>query len=333
MFTAIATTLILAVLYVVCNFLYKRTNDYKNRLLTIHDYLEGVPCNLQMATFGSTYSKFAFNNYKELGLNGFNFSIDAEALLSDKRLLEQYAHHLAPGCIVVFCLAACISCCKEEETVVLNQWNYYSLLADNRLPEVLKGSLRKRLDYLLPLRLKNIKLLWRVIHDKRRLHDVTEKWGDYYTPEQAALNMKVLTGCWTKMFKLNDLKEVNLSDENKCRIEGNIQNLKEMADFCKERGWRPVVVIPPMSRLLNGYFSKGFLDATLRRVTDEVCKETDMKVYDYMNAETFQDDISLFVDGGFRMSKYGSLKFMRRFIADLNKDGMEINNKLMGLRQ
>ena len=160
--------------FLLLNWLYKRTNAYKNQLVTIKGYLDGVPDNLKLACFGSTYAKFAFNALDELNIQGFNFSLDAECLQCDKKLLEQYAEKLSPGCVIVFGLAACIACCKEEEIVVFNYRQYFHVLDHKRLPRKLAHSIKYRLGYYLPLA-QNIKRAIRIFFDVPHIKDVMEK--------------------------------------------------------------------------------------------------------------------------------------------------------------
>lgn len=311
--------------FLLLNWLYKRTNAYKNQFVTIRRYLDGVPDNLKIACFGSTYAKFAFNALDELNIQGFNFSLDAECLQCDRKLLEQYAGKLSSGCIVIFGLAACIACCKEEETVTLCYKNYFKVLDSKRLPKTLSRSIKYRLGSCLPL-MHNLKQGVRIFFDVPLINDVVEKYPIYCPNAQARENMNHMAQGWMKLFNLPDLKQTNLSEENNKRISTNASTLKEMIEYSRKMGWNPVIVIVPSSAELNKHFSDQFIEATLMKMVNKVQKTTGVCVFDYRKDGVFQRDPSLFVDGGFRMSKYGSIMFIRQLIRDLNKKGFRLNN-------
>lgn len=312
--------------FLVLNWLYKHTNAYKNQLVTIKGYLDGVPDNLKLACFGSTYAKFAFNALDELNIQGFNFSLDAECLQCDRKLLEQYAGKLSPGCVVVFGLAACIACCKEEEVVVFNYRQYFKVLDNKRLPRRLARSIKYRLVYYLPLT-QGLRRAIRIFFDVPSVKNVVERYPAYCSASQAQKNMENMVRGWIRMFHLPDLRQDNLSEENRKRIDENTKTLTGIIEYSRKKGWKPVIVIIPSSAELNGHFSDRFVDATLMKMVNEVEKTTGVCVLDYRKDESFQHDPSLFVDGGFRMSKYGSVKFIRQLIRDLNKQGFALNNK------
>lgn len=312
--------------FLTLNWFYKRTNAYKNQQVTIKGYLDGVPGNLKMACFGSTYAKFAFNALDELNIQGFNFSLDAECLQCDRKLLEQYAGKLSPGCVVVFGLAACIACCKEEEVVVFNYRQYFQVLDNKRLPRKLAHSIKYHLGYYLPLT-QGLKRAIRIFFDVPSVKNVVERYPVYCSALQAQKNMRGMAQGWIKLFHLQDLRQTNLSEENNKRINTNATTLTEMIEYSRKMNWKPVVVIIPSSAELNGHFSDQFVDATLIKMVHKVKKATDVCVLDYRKDQAFQHDPSLFVDGGFRMSKYGSVKFIRQLTRDLNKKGFCLSNK------
>ncbi len=314
--------------FLLLNWLYKRTNAYKNQLVTVKGYLDGVPDNLKLACFGSTYAKFAFNALDELNVQSFNFSLDAECLQCDRKLLEQYAKKFSPGCVVVFGLAACIACCKEEEVVVFKPWNYFKVLDKKRLPKRLSRSFKYRLGYHFPL-LQNMRQAVRIFFDIPPITDVVENFPSYCSITQARDNMKGMAEGWIKLFHLYDLKKNNLSEENLKRISTNALTLTEMVKYSRNMDCNPVIVIIPSSAELNKHFSDQFVESTLLKMVNDVQKATGVCVFDYRKDEAFQHDPSLFVDGGFRMSKYGSVKFVRQLIRDLNKKGFNLNNKTL----
>ena len=85
----ISLLIILGLLYVILNILYRHSESYKNRNVTKRRFLDGVPNNLKVVNFGSNYMMYAFDNYRELNISGFNFSMPAQSLEIDEALLQQ----------------------------------------------------------------------------------------------------------------------------------------------------------------------------------------------------------------------------------------------------
>lgn len=322
---------LLLVAYIFANCLYKRTNAYKNSYVTIKGYLQGVPKNLRIVAFGSTYAKYAFNNFEELRLNGFNFCLEAEALQSDFRLMKQYETHLAPGCIVVINLAACVTCCNEEEVVVLYANNYYKILPFKMLPKVLRYSFKRWWHYVFPIGLKNLKQFGRLIIDTDCIDDVASRHPVSVTASSANENMENIANGWIQMFKLEDLKSIDIPKKIEECVRTNEHTLNEMVAFCKSKEWKPLFVIPPMSSKLYRNFSDEFVEKVLLSVANKCSHLNNIPLYNYLKQEEFYNDYNLYCDGGFRLNKYGSKKFMRHFFSDLIKDGIIANNSVLSV--
>lgn len=323
--------LLLLVAYIFANCLYKRTNAYKNSYVTIKGYLQGVPKNLKIAAFGSTYAKYAFNNFKELRLNGFNFCLEAEALQSDLRLMKQYEAHLAPGCVVIINLAACVTCCNEEDVVVLYANNYYKILPFRILPKVLRYSFKRWWHYVFPIGLKNLKQFGRLIIDTDSIDDITSRHPVSVTASSANENMENIANGWIQMFKLKDLKSIDIPKKIEECVRTNDHILNEMVAFCKSKEWKPLFVIPPMSSELYRNFSDEFVDKVLLSVANKCSRLSNVPIYNYLKHEEFYNDYNLYCDGGFKLNKYGSKKFMRHFFSDLIKDGIIANNSVLSV--
>lgn len=311
------------------NILYKRTNHYQNRLVTIRDYLEGVPNDLKLVTFGSTYSKYAFNTFKENNLNAFNFSVDAECLECDFEILKQYESHLSPDAVVAFSLAACVACCKEE-VVVLNPLNYMHIMDDLHISRALKTR-KNWVKFRFPLLGKSLKNVKYLIADVAPISDVVQKIKPAYTAEQRNAAMKGMADGWIRLFKLVNLRDIDFTDEMQNRIRKNTETLRSMIEYSKSKGWRPVVVVIPHSALLNSYFSDAFVESSLKRIAVDATKGLNVPFFDYRKHKDYQYNPSMFLDGGFRMSKIGSNHFTRIVLDDLNRIGYNLNNKTLAL--
>ena len=117
---------------------------------------------------------------------------------------------------------------------------------------------------------------------------------------------------------------------NEC-VGTNEHTLNEMVVFCKAKKWKPLFVIPPMSSKLQRNFSDEFVEKVLLSVVNKSSRLNNIPLYNYLKQEDFCYDYKLYCDGGFKLNKYGSKKFMRHFLGDLTKDGIIANNSVLSV--
>lgn len=306
----------------VTNSLYKNTNDYRNGIIDIKNYENGIPDNLKIINLGSTYSKYAFGTYDQLNILGCDMSLQSQGLSYDYAILKQYKDHLSKDAFVIIVVAAC--CMMYEGNA--NNLLYYHILDRKQNPNY--KFINKIKNYF-PI-LVHPKKIKKIISDSLPYYDVYDtltKEINTYTSEQILNNM---VNVWIKIFNLKDLKSIDISSQNINTINKNIETLKNMIEFCEEEKINPIIVVPPFSDKLNQYFSKEF---TQKIVSDCVKKAINHKNVPFLNYqwdEYFKDKYNLFIDGGFRLNKYGSKIFFNRLVSDLNQKGLKLNNKTIG---
>ena len=320
----ISLAILFFLLFIGFNYLYKRTNYYKNQFIALSDYKSNMPNNIKLAIFGSTYAKFAFNSLKEFDHNAMNFALDAECLECDQAIIEQYNHKLAPGCIVIFTIGACAACSKKEDIVCINPRYYYQILDYKRIPINIL-SIKNFLKFYFPLAFKPQGIKY-IFFDCKKFDNIIDTYPYECETEKRKTSMQSLVDVWLKMFKLPNLKDANLSEDIQNRVEINIEVLKQLVQYAINNGFRPVIVVPPMSRLLNSYYSDSFIDKTLKRLCLSVKSEFNIPYLDYRTHIDFQLDETMFLDGGFRMSSIGSSHFVKIVLKDLCKYGYKLNN-------
>lgn len=314
----IVLLIILFLIIVSClivDYLFRKTNAYKNSLLVARKFMDGVPEHIKFANFGSTYTMYAFNSYRELELDGFSFAMDAQSLEIDNVLLHKYANHIEENATVVFGLAACVSLYRFK--MVVNKERYFNFLKSSELPSYSLSDACYRYF----LRIFGMKQkIKRIIKDNDVLNDVAEIYPPICLKREKKRNMEGMANGWIRLFRLEDLKSPNINSENIYNLEFNANLLTNMVEFCIERKWKPVFVITPFSAELNQYFGEKFVQAVLYKLMEPAREKYNVPVFDYRTHESFQKDDASYIDGGFRMSKYGSKKFMKLLFRDMDKN-------------
>lgn len=298
------------------NSAYKKTNAYKNYRLDVKQFVEGMPHDLAIVNTGSTYSKFAFGAYEDLGLNWGDFSLQSQSLEMDKAILDNYIDYVAPKGVVVVVVAACLLLYRETATNSL-----YNLILDRGNNPIFNFKMLVKSEYPILVNLRKIK---KIIIDDICFEQIYDKYPTNMNKDEGEKELKHLVELWQDLFKLDDLKSLNFTEKNKIAIDNNVNILREMLDLCIEKGKTPVVVVPPFSENLNAYFSTDFIEYVIGNNVKKAIGDNNILFMNYQEDPYFQKRPELFIDGGFRLNKYGSKVFIKRLISDLKNNDIRV---------
>lgn len=320
-FSAMFIIVLFFVMFIAANILYKRTNAYTNTRLDIKDFDGGIRDNIAAVNLGSTYSKYAFGAISGFGWNWFDFSLKSHSLEMDEAILKKYINRIAPGSLVIIVVAACMMLFRESEENIL----YYSVLGKNENPQYsLGGKIRK----LLPLLSKPQKAI-KIFFDDRKKQTVYDEYPDFISETQSKKELADLVEVWKGLFKIEDLKKTEISEELETNIAYNSSVLGRIIELCKRKELRAAVVVPPFSERLNHYFSEEFIKKTVHGPIERIKDIEKIPYLNYQKHNYFQKRPELFCDGGFRLNERGSRCFVHILSRDLQKYGVEIGNKTM----
>ena len=289
------------------NLIYRNSKLYNKCNIMLSDYITGVPTKLKVVNLGSTYAKFAFESYDELYVNGFNFALEHQTLDYDLKILKYYCKHLSQGCTVIIPVAACLMLFLEGK---YTDWQYYTVFKSKDIPSF---SWKNFLKYHLSL-VKDIKKIVQIIKSKEEIKSIYEIYPMVLSDEQISKNLKQLIKVWKNLFDLKDLDDFYISERNSEALAHNRMKLQEIISFCQMNGFKPVIVVPPFSECLNGFLSVEFVDRVLTSNLVDIPLE--IPILDYRKKDSFQCK-TLYVDGGFRLNRYGSKLFMKQLLYDL----------------
>ena len=309
--------LLLAAMFIGLNAFYKRTDYFKWQHLELGSYKQGVPKQLDCGVFGSTYALYAFQAMPQYHSNNrfFNFSLNAESIEQDHLLFNKYKTHFNKRAFVLFTLAPCVCYYTYKASP---QYNSYFLLNHKEIPNF---KLSRYLSYRLPL-LSDFKQIFRSL--KFLLSEQEMSLDALFPPsvseEVAKMNMKGLAEGWMHLFRLPNLREKNQDALNERALKENANDLKSMIDDCIQHEIVPVIVITPFAKELTNYFGKAFLDNGMYKLIQDAVGTHQVRVLDYLYDADFQDNRSLFVDGGFRLNNAGSSLLCKKVMKELLKN-------------
>lgn len=306
--------LLLAAMFIGLNAFYKRTDYFKWQHLELGSYKQGVPEQLDCGVFGSTYALYAFQAMPQYHSNNrfFNFSLNAESIEQDYLLFNKYKTHFNKRAFVLFTLAPCVCYYTYKASP---QYNSYFLLSHKEIPNF---KLSRYLSYRLPL-LSDFKQIFRSL--KFLLSEQEMSLDALFPPsvseEVAKMNMKGMAEGWMHLFRLPNLREKNQDALNERALKENANDLKSMIDDCIQHEIVPVIVITPFAKELTNYFGKAFLDNGMYKLIQEAVGTHQVRVLDYLYDADYQNNRSLFVDGGFRLNNAGSSLLCKKVMKEL----------------
>ena len=120
-----------------------------------------------------------------------------------------------------------------------------------------------------------------------------------------------MTG-WSKQFEIKNFDD-DLTNENREGRKIRVKVMREIVDFCIERGYRPVYVVPPITKFLSRYYTDKFKKVYFYDFLQEVGRN--VPIFDYLMDEELSD--SSFYCNSFFLNKRGRKIFTQRVLADL----------------
>ena len=256
---------------------------------------------------GSGVHNFCYDN---LPIKGFNFALGPQSLVHDFNILKNYFSYFEKGCTIV------IPICPFSGMVVkynkAHNFKYYPMLHPATIDNFEESErtlaykiLRDPFGTLSFACIKGI-LLADVLPKFKRFRHKTPKPSIKQTADD------MMKG-WMEQFSISDLNEP-ISEVHKQDLKNRKKTLGEMLDFCIERGFRPVVVLPPMHPLLSGKFPITFESQYIEPMK-EAAESRGVLCIDYLRDNRFFND-SLYETALF-LNKDGAKAFTRQVLSDI----------------
>ena len=293
----------------VLNKLVKRTNWYQSQLADGSKFRKDISCDLDICNLGSNSGKYAFD-YHESGLKGENWAIGPQTLSYDFRVLKNYFSYLKEGATVLIPLCPFSGCIKDFKDEAVNR-KYYSFLH----PKMILNFSKKTKDEVMrfvnaPFQYSPLLSLKRLIRDIPYV-DTQKEFKDEKLLE---IDADDWLKSWKNQFMISDL-DAPVSERNLDCIKYNMLLLSEMISFCLDRNLHPVVILPPLTRILSSRFSETFRENYIYSFVRDAIHE-DVPFLNYFDDNKLSD-LSLYFNAYF-LNKKGSKLFTKQVLTDLH---------------
>lgn len=301
--------LILFITFFIVNILYKKTNYYQNLISNVKKFIDGVDNDIELASFGSSYSKYGILPNEIPTKKAFNFGIQPESIHYDFKMLKMYTNHLKKGCIVLLNIPNLVFTFVDYSSEQANTKYYYFM--DKQYIKNYKNYKKFLIKYF-PI-LRNPYLLRYILKDVRK-DDYDARIETKLDVEGVKKEAILRIEGWKKNAKLNNTIDAKVSTEMRSTFEKTQKILEDMIEYCIANNFKPVIVIPPVSSVLLQMLSKEFMRTYLYDNIEKANKRK-IPILDYLYREEMQD-YKLYINADF-MNVTGRKLLTKTIIQDL----------------
>lgn len=304
-----------------CELLY-RTNWYKSMFRDLNHetypdnvwYREHDERNFDVVNLGSSGGKWAFD-YAGLNVKAMNWAQQPQTLLEDYNLLRHFHSILRQGGYVLITIMPFTGLNKKTELMDAMKYVKFGIHGEPIQPYMFKEAQRYA-NYPILFKKTAIKAFIKYFLGKDKQIGVHSGTLLEYNPmknDELERDAKRWIDGWKKQFGISDF-DAPLTKEN---VEGRayrINLMQTLIDFCTERGYKPVYVIPPVTEHLAKYYTPKFEETYIYGYLKEVNRE--VLTLDYSKDKEFRFNDDLFFNSFF-LNKKGRKLFTRRVLSDL----------------
>ena len=253
--------------------------------------------NLDVVNLGSNSGKYAFN-YDGLNIAGMNWAIGPQSLLHDYNILKNYFSYLKEGATVIITLCPFSSLVSQYDKST--NFKYYTFLHPativdfddserTRAFRIRDYPLKEMPSYCIKQTIKEV--IGMVSYHKRRKCNLEEHALSF-------INM------WKKQFGIENL-EISPSAKHLKEQDSRSKTLSEMIDFCLERGFNPVLVVPPIYKSLADKLTPVCRQNYMYNFIEKANSKK-ILFLDYIDDERFQEE-EYFMNSFFMSAKGAKL--------------------------
>lgn len=304
-----------------CKILYK-TNWYKSMFLDPNHeiypdnvwYREHDERNFDVVNIGSSGGKWAFD-YADLNVKAMNWAQQPQTLLEDYNLLRHFHSILKRGGYVLITIMPFTGLNKKTGLMDAMKYVKFDIQGEPIQPYMFNEAIRYA-TYPFLFKKTALKVLIRYFmgRDKKcGLHPETQLEYNPMKSNELEKDAKRWIDGWKKQFGISDF-DAPLTRENEEGREYRIKLMQTLIDFCTERGYKPVYVIPPVTEHLAKYYTLKFEETYIYGYLKEVNRE--VLTLDYSKDSEFRFNDELFFNSFF-LNKKGRKLFTRRVLKDL----------------
>lgn len=266
---------------------------------------KNIPTDITLANTGTSHGLASFRYPDDISETVFNFALSGEDIYHDFQTIKQFTDNIADGCVIAIPTSYFSFCMSVDEPsqkryyAYMNQeylrgFNYETLINVKYLPILRSGEfLFKDL-----INDQTIDVGGAMMEEGKNDYDVAETVAVAASEDKEAELYHQALGraeSWRSGFMIVGEKH----------MLANRQLLIDMVNYCKDQGWRPILITTPLHYTLNESFTEEELEKYYFSNMFAVQKATGVPYYDMShdevfsyNAEYYENSDHLNEDGG-----------------------------------
>lgn len=264
--------------------------------------------DLTIANLGSSSALYAFN-YETTGVKGLNLATPKQSLLADYEMIRNYFSYLKEGAVVIIPL--CLFSALEGDDVDFPD-KYYVLLQSESIPHFSwKRKLQVMKQFNNPIDFIPFFTLPREL--LRPLRPRKTMMSSVELDKDAARWIND----WMKEFSIIDFnRPLSLKNQDSYMSASGL--LKNIIDFCISRKYKPVIVVPPISKSLAKLYTNQMCELL---ITEFVQRSNDAKApfFNYIDNPSLSNNE--FFRNAFFLNDKGAREFTNQLYSDLKEIG------------
>ena len=248
-----------------------------------------VPTGITLANTGTSHGLASFHYPDDIEDTVFNFALSGEDIYHDFQTIKQFTEHIADGCVIAIPTSYFSFCMSVEDP---SQKRYYAYMDK----EYLRGFNYETLinAKYLPILRSGEFLFKDLINDQ-----AMDVGGIMMEAEAAESETASEDTAAAKEAKEAELRSHAVGRAESWRsgfmivgekdMPANRQLLIDMVNYCKEQGWKPILVTTPVHYTLNEAFTEEELEHYYFSNVRAVQEATDVPYYDMSHDEVFSN--------------------------------------------
>lgn len=304
-----------------CEILYK-TNWYKSMFRDLNHetypdnvwYREHDERNFDGVNLGSSGGKWAFD-YTNFNIKAMNWAQQPQTLLEDYNLLRHFHSILKQGGYVLITIMPFTGLNKKTGLMDAMKYVKFDLQGEPIQPYMFKEA-QHYANYPILFKRAAIKALIKYFLGKDKQIGIRPETQLDYNPmksHELEVDAKRWIDGWKHQFGIADFN-APLTEANQRGREYRIELMQTLIDFCVERGYKPVFVIPPVTNHVAKYYTPKFEETYIYGYLKSINRE--VLTLDYSKNPEFRNDDTLYFNSFF-LNKRGRKLFTRRVLKDL----------------
>lgn len=247
------TIVLIIVFLLVSEKIFERTNYYKMNYSET-DKLKGED-KVDYVNTGSTFAYYGID-YELIGAKGLNLALCPQPLESDFKMLKHFEGRYNKGA-VIFIVISDLAFAKKGYTEEKIKEKYYRVLKVNEI---------EGYNYIKALKAKYLPVLYswknflRFHWDVRPSHEYELRVNEN---DREAVEADAYKRCqsWMHEFGLDNLSDASQGEKFIDEFEYTTGIVKDLISWCRERGYKPILVNLPVTAEMECSFSEDFLQA------------------------------------------------------------------------